>query len=278
MPIIAPKQRVDAPAASPLPGGLFSQFSPIEDSSVRWENGVTWEDVERDQLGAIGQWQSPGAVPGLPKTLTNPKGLALESQLPLTVYAAFRTTVLDHSPAEATQVAGARLLAQEEHAVEQALWTGAPSRGLGLNKVRSYAAKGSGKLDLSQGLAVLEHYAAQYGFQPTLHIPRRLASILANAKLIKDARGGGFTTRLGTPVVVGAGYLDEMQIVATGPIVIYRGSAFTSTNDGGGFNESQNELTGVAERQYVLGFNKWDAFRVTVDAGIPQLDLKAAEE
>jgi len=93
MPIIAPKQRVDAPAASPLPGGLFSQFSPIEDSSVRWENGVTWEDVERDQLGAIGQWQSPGAVPGLPKTLTNPKGLALESQLPLTVYAAFRTTV-----------------------------------------------------------------------------------------------------------------------------------------------------------------------------------------
>ena len=278
MPIIAPKQRVDAPAASPLPGGLFSQFSPIEDSSVRWENGVTWEDVERDQLGAIGQWQSPGAVPGLPKTLTDPKGIALESQLPLTVYAAFRTTPLDYSPAEATQVAGARLLAQEEHAVEQALWTGAPSRGLGLNKVRSYAAKGSGKLDLSQGLAVLEHYASQYGFQPTLHIPRRLASIMANAKLIKDARGGGFTTRLGTPVVVGAGYSDEMQIVATGPIVIYRGSAFTSTNDGGGFNEAQNELTGVAERQYVLGFNKWDAFRVTVDAGIPQLDLKAAEE
>lgn len=278
MPIIAPKQRVDAPAASPLPGGLFSQFSPIEDTSVRWENGVTWEDVERAQLGAIGQWQRPGTVPGLPKTLTDPKGIALESQLPLTVYAAFRTTPLDHSAAEATQVAGARLLAQEEHAVEQALWTGAPSRGLGLNKVRSYAAKGGGKLDLSQGLAVLEHYASQYGFQPTLHIPRRLASIMANAKLIKDARGGGFVTRLGTPVVVGAGYSDEMQIVATGPIVIYRGSAFTSTNTDGGFNEAQNELTGVAERQYVLGFNKWDAFRVTVDAGIPQLDLQAAEE
>lgn len=278
MPIIAPKQRVDAPAASPLPGGLFSQFSPIEDSSVRWENGVTWEDVERAQLGAVGQWQRPGAVSGLPKTLTDPKGIALESQLPLTIYAAFRTTPLDHSSAEATQVAGARLLAQEEHAVEQALWTGAPSRGLGLNKVRSYAAKGSGKLDLSQGLAVLEHYASQYGFQPTLHIPRRLASIMANAKLIKDARGGGFVTRLGTPVVVGAGYSDEMQIVATGPIVIYRGSAFTSTNADGGFNRDQNELTGVAERQYVLGFNKWDAFRVTVDAGIPQLDLKAAEE
>lgn len=278
MPIIAPKQRVDAPTASPLSGGLFSQFSPIEDSSVRWENGVTWEDVERAQLGAIGQWQRPGAVPGLPKTLTDPKGIALESLAPLTVYAAFRTTPLDYSPAEATQVAASRLLLQEEHAVEAALWSGAPSLGLGLAKVRSYAAKGAGKLDLSQGLAVLEHYAAQYGFQPVLHVPRRLASIMANAKLVKEARGGGFATRLGTPVVVGAGYADEMQIVATGPIVIYRGQAFTSTNAEGGFNKDQNELTGVAERQYVLGFNKWDAFRVTVDAGIPQLDLKPAEE
>lgn len=278
MPIIAPKQRVDAPTASPLPGGLFSQFSPIEDSSVRWENGVTWEDVERDQLGAVGQWQRPGAVPGLPKTLTDPKGIAPESLAPLTVYAAFRTTPLDYSPAEATQVAGARLLTQEEHAVEAALWSGAPSLGLGLAKVRSYAAKGAGKLDLSQGLAVLENYAAQYGFQPVLHIPRRLASLLASAKMIEDVKGGGFATRLGTPVVVGAGYADEMQIVATGPIVIYRGQAFTSTNAEGGFNKDQNELTGVAERQYVLGFNKWDAFRVTVDAGIPQLDLKPAEE
>lgn len=278
MPIIAPKQRVDAPAASPLPGGLFSQFSPIEDSSVRWENGVTWEDSERAQLGAIGQWQSPGAVPGLPKSLTDPKCITLESQAPLTVYAAFRTTPLGHSPAEATQIAASRLLMQEEHAVEQALWTGAPSRGLGLGKVRSYAVKGAGKLDLPQGVAALEHYAAQYGFQPTLHVPRRLGSLLASAKIIKDSRGGGFETRLGTPVVVGAGYPDEMQIVATGPIVIYRGEAFTSTTGAGGFDKGQNDLTGLAERQYVIGFNKWDAFRVTVDAGIPQLDLKAAEE
>lgn len=279
MPIIAPKQRVDSPAAQPLTGGLFSQCPPIEDSSIRWENGVTWEDVERAQLGAIGQWQRPGTVPGLPKTLTDPKCLALESQAPLTVYAAFRTTPLGHSPEEATQVAASRLLLQEEHAVEQALWTGAPNRGLGLGKVRSYSVKGSGKLDMSHGLAALEYYASQYGFRPTLHIPRRLASLMASAKLIEAAPGNrGFQTRLGTPVVVGAGYPDEMQIVATGPLVIYRGAAFTSTNGGGGFDKETNDLTGVAERQYVLGFNKWDAFRVTVDAGVPQLDLKAAEE
>ena len=278
MPIIAPKQRVSAPATSPTTGGLFSRFAPIEDSSIRWENGVTWEDAERADIGSIGQWQSPGTVAGLPKTLTDPKCITLESQAPLTVYAAFRTTALDHSPAEATQIAAARLLAQEEHAVEQALWTGAPGPGLGLGKVRSYAVKGTGKLDLTQGVAVLEHYAAQYGFQPTLHVPRRLASLLASAKVIEESGGGGLATRLGTPVVVGAGYPDEMQIVATGPVVIYRGEAFTSTNGAGGFDKGQNDLTGLAERQYVVGFNKWDAFRVTVDAGIPQLDLKAAEE
>ena len=278
MPIIAPKQRISAPATSPTTGGLFSQFAPIEDSSIRWENGVAWEDVERADIGSIGQYQRPGTVAGLPKTLTDPKCITLESQAPLTVYAAFRTTPLDHSPAEATRIAAARLLAQEEHAVEQALWTGAPGRGLGLGKVRSYAVKGTGKLDLSQGVAVLEHYAAQYGFQPTLHVPRRLASRLATAPGIEEGRGGGVATPHRPPPVGGAGYSDEMQIVATGPVVIYRGEAFTSTNGAGGFDKGQNDLTGLAERQYVVGFNKWDAFRVTVDAGIPQLDLKAAEE
>ena len=72
MPIIAPRQRISAPATSPTTGGLFSQFAPIEDSSIRWENGVTWEDVERADIGSIGQYQKPGTVAGLPKGLDNP--------------------------------------------------------------------------------------------------------------------------------------------------------------------------------------------------------------
>jgi len=41
--------------------------------------------------------------------------------------------------------------------------------------------------------------------------------------------------------VVGAGYPDEMQIVATGQIVIYRGEAFTSTNGAGGGDKAAEE-------------------------------------
>ena len=70
MPIIAPKQRIEAPVTQRLKGGLFSRFAPIEDSSIRWENGVTWEDVERADIGTIGlapsracprSWTSPRA-------------------------------------------------------------------------------------------------------------------------------------------------------------------------------------------------------------------------
>ena len=109
MPIIAPKQRIEAPVTQRPTGGLFSQFAPIEDSSIRWENGVTWEDVARADIGSIGQYQKPGTVKGLPKTLDTPRGVTLESLEPLTLYAVFRTTPLDHTPEEAVAIAAQRL-------------------------------------------------------------------------------------------------------------------------------------------------------------------------
>ena len=129
MPIIAPKQRISAPVTARPTGGLFSQFAPIEDSSIRWENGVTWEDVARADIGAIGQYQKPGTVKGLPKTLDTPRGVTLESLEPLTLYAVFRTTPLDHSPEEAVAIAAQRLAQYEEYEVEKALWSGVKGAG-----------------------------------------------------------------------------------------------------------------------------------------------------
>jgi len=63
MAVVAPKQRVAAPATRPLNGGLFSQFAPIESDDHQWQNGVTWEDVAaaditRQTLDArTGNWQ-----------------------------------------------------------------------------------------------------------------------------------------------------------------------------------------------------------------------------
>jgi hypothetical protein len=270
MPIIAPKQRIEAPVTQRLRSGLFSKFAPIEDSSIRWENGVTWEDVARTPLGTIGQYQKPGAVKGLPKVLDKPKGVTVESMEPLTVYATFRTTPLDHSPEEAVAIAAQRLAQYEEYAVENALWGGVGGAGPALTRVQEWA-NNSGAQPAEGAWNAAEKYAHTPGVAPTFHISRRLGSMLAGRQYIKvDPQSGEAYTIMGTPVVFGDGYDDTPPIIAsTGPVLIYRGDVFTSTNAGGGFDKGTNDLTAVAERQYVIAFNPDDAYfvKVSTDPG-----------
>ena len=264
MPIIAPKQRISAPVTARPTGGLFSQFAPIEDSSIRWENGVTWEDVARTDIGSIGQYQKPGTVKGLPKTLDTPKGVTLESLEPLTLYAVFRTTPLDHTPEEAVAIAAQRLAQYEEYEVEKALWSGVKGAGPALVNVQEWA-NNSGPQDAESAWNAAEHYARTPGIKPTFHVSRRLCGLLTARQMFECKPDGTFQTKMGTPVVAGYGYVDKPPvIVSTGPILIYRGDIFTSTNAGGGFDKGQNDLTAVAERQYVIAYNFDDAYKVQV--------------
>lgn len=264
MPIIAPKQRISAPATQPTRGGLFSQFAPIEDSSIRWENGVTWEDVARTDIGSIGQYQKPGTVKGLPKTLDTPRGVTLESLEPLTLYAVFRTTPLDHTPEEAVAIAAQRLAQYEEYGVEKALWSGVNGAGPALVNVQEWA-NNSGPQDAESAWNATEHYARTPGIRPTFHVSRRLCGLLTARQMFECLPDGTFRTKMGTPVVAGYGYVDKPPvIVSTGPIQIYRGDVFTSTNGAGGFDKGQNDLTAVAERQYVIAYNFDDAYKVQV--------------
>lgn len=270
MPIIAPKTRIEAPVTQRLRGGLFSKFAPIEDSSIRWENGVTWEDVERADIGTIGQYQKPGAVKGLPKVLDKPKGLTVESMEPITLYATFRTTPLDHTPEEAVAIAAQRLAQYEEYAIESALWNGVGGQGPALIRAQEWA-NNSGAQPAEGAWNAAEKFAHTPGVAPTFHISRRLGSLLAARQYINvDPKTGDAYTIMGTPVVFGDGYPDTPPIIAsTGPILIYRGDVFTSTNGAGGFDKGQNDLTAVAERQYVVAFNPDDAYfvKVSTDPG-----------
>lgn len=270
MPIIAPKQRIEAPVTQRLRGGLFSKFAPIEDSSIRWENGVTWEDVARTDVGTIGQYQKPGTVKGLPKVLDKPKGVTVESMEPITVYATFRTTPLDHSPEEAVAIAAQRLAQYEEYAVENALWNGVGGRGPALIRAQEWA-NDAGAQPAEGAWNAAEKFAHTPGVAPTFHISRRLGSLLAARQYINvDPKTGDAYTIMGTPVVFGDGYPDTPPIIAsTGPILIYRGDVFTSTNGAGGFDKGTDDLTAVAERQYVVAFNPDDAYfvKVSTDPG-----------
>nr|DAO76140.1 MAG TPA: hypothetical protein [Caudoviricetes sp.] len=264
MPIIAPKQRIEAPVTQRPTGGLFSQFAPIEDSSIRWENGVTWEDVARTDIGTIGQYQKPGTVKGLPKTLDTPRGVTLESLEPLTLYAVFRTTPLDHTPEEAVAIAAQRLAQYEEFEVEKALWSGVKGAGPALINVQEWA-NNSGPQDAESAWNAAEHYARTPGIKPTFHVSRRLCGLLTARQMFECLPDGTFRTKMGTPVVAGYGFVDKPPvIVSTGPIQIYRGDVFTSTNGAGGFDKGQNDLTAVAERQYVIAYNFDDAYKVQV--------------
>lgn len=264
MPIIAPKQRIEAPVTQRPTGGLFSQFAPIEDSSIRWENGVTWEDVARTDIGSIGQYQKPGTVKGLPKTLDTPRGVTLESLEPLTLYAVFRTTPLDHTPEEAVAIAAQRLAQYEEYEIEKALWSGVKGAGPALVNVQEWA-NNSGPQDAESAWNATEHYARTPGIRPTFHVSRRLCGLLTARQMFECKPDGTFRTKMGTPVVAGYGYVDKPPIiVSTGPIQIYRGDVFTSTNGGGGFDKGTNDLTAVAERQYVIAYNYDDAYKVQV--------------
>ena len=264
MPIIAPKQRIEAPVTQRPTGGLFSQFAPIEDSSIRWENGVSWEDVARTDIGSIGQYQKPGTVNGLPKTLDTPKGVTLESLEPLTLYAVFRTTPLDHTPEEAVAIAAQRLAQYEEFEVEKALWSGVKGAGPALVNVQEWA-NNSGPQDAESSWNAAEHYARTPGIKPTFHVSRRLCGLLTARQMVECKPDGTLQTKMGTPVVAGYGYVDKPPvIVSTGPIQIYRGDVFTSTNAGGGFDKGTNDLTAVAERQYVIAYNYNDAYKVQV--------------
>lgn len=264
MPIIAPKQRIEAPVTQRPTGGLFSQFAPIEDSSIRWENGVTWEDVARTDIGSIGQYQKPGTVKGLPKTLDTPRGVTLESLEPLTLYAVFRTTPLDHTPEEAVAIAAQRLAQYEEYEIEKALWSGVKGAGPALVNVQEWA-NNSGTQDAESAWNATEHYARTPGIKPTFHVSRRLCGLLTARRMFECLPDGTFRTKMGTPVVAGYGYVDKPPvIVSTGPIQIYRGDVFTSTNGAGGFDKGTNDLTAVAERQYVIAYNFDDAYKVQV--------------
>lgn len=264
MPIIAPKQRIEAPVTQRPTGGLFSQFAPIEDSSIRWENGVTWEDVARADIGSIGQYQKPGTVNGLPKTLDTPRGVTLESLEPLTLYAVFRTTPLDHTPEEAVAIAAQRLAQYEEYEIEKALWSGVKGAGPALVNVQEWA-NNSGPQDAESAWNAAEHYARTPGIRPTFHVSRRLCGLLTARQMFECKPDGTFQTKMGTSIVAGYGYVDKPPvIVSTGPIQIYRGDVFTSTNAAGGFDKGQNDLTAVAERQYVIAYNYDDAYKVQV--------------
>lgn len=255
---VAPAAVVEGPSRSPLPFGLFSVLAFRPDTAGRWLNGVAWETGTCAPARGIAD---PDCDPGTP-TEGLPKDLTFEQDIvgatPFTVYGAYSCSVGSVAPERAAELARAHLLAREEARVEQALWEG------DLDNVPNLVAAvtGAGAGATVTGATIEEAWAAlegrlgeEYGSLGVIHAPRALA-LVALAKGVLETTGGRLRTKLGTPVVAGAGYPDEGRIIGTGAMFGYRSEVFAPAPAGGYvIDHRQNDLLAIAERTYVVGFD-----------------------
>lgn len=117
-----------------------------------------------------------------------------------------------------------------------------------------------------QGLATLEAWTGDnYGYVPTFHMPRNLASILATRAAIHQ-QANHLETKLGSLVAAGAGYsvdtgpnasapvAGETWMYATGAVQVWRGNAITGEPHlAKTAGEYDNTIKTLVERPYVIG-------------------------
>lgn len=278
----ATAQVVEPIARTPLPYGLFSAVTPRTAGTNRWENGVTWEALTCDPAGGIGDPTCTPTDPsqteatGLPKALVAGENLGEASRF--TTYGSYTCGAAGHSIEYAQERATEHLVAREEARVEQALWTGDLDNTPDFSTAVTAT---TGPQDPCTAVAVAENVIAEtYGSLGVLHVSRGGAQIL----LCEDAlvvRGQRLFTKMGTPVIAGAGYPNThpdgateggFWIVSTPALMLYRSEIFyPSSRTGDLLNRGLNNINAVAERDYVVGWDPCGVFAYETN-----VDLDAA--
>lgn len=254
---------VDPITRQPLGFGLFSVLTPRPSGEDRWQiEGVQWETLACAPASGIGQVCVEGAVTGLPKNL-NLGGGDMGEALPFTIYGSYSCNPVG-APSVQTLAdrATEHLLAREEARVEQAVWTG------DLDNVGFVTgAEDAGAGSLKRAIANLEQWlATNYGSKGVIHMNRAAALLAIDAGVI-EVKGTSLQTKLGTPVVAGAGYpgtgptgqaptANTTYLYATPAMLGYRSDVFPGVDPvEAGLDRSTNLLHAVSERTYAVG---WD--------------------
>jgi hypothetical protein len=251
-PLLMPAVLTEAPARLPLPGGVFSVISFR--TGDHWSTGgMEWESETCDPVDIIGAPDCDTA-PGLPKNLLTNGGGSGEAS-PFSVYGHYQCSPIGNSLEWAQAKARNHLLNREEQGVESVLWNGGATPWLDPAAATDLGTAS----DEEVALALLEQYSAlMFGSLAVIHMSRFSASILASKNDIKMV-GGRLYTALGTPVVAGSGYGDPtnttFDMFVTPPLFGYRSEVFEpSSFPGDLLDTATNDLYGVAERSYVIGW------------------------
>lgn len=260
----APATVVDPIARTALPFGLLSAVTPRPAGDSRWENGVVWEPLACGPASGIGEVDcETQAASGLPKTFPAPGGT--DEATAFTIYGSYECSPMGHTLEYAQERATEHLLAREEARAEQALWTGDLGNTPNFSDADTQA---GGALEPCLALATAEQYiGTNYGSLGVIHVSRLLAQVLLCEEAL-EVRGTRLFTRLGTPVIAGAGYPGTHPdgvtagewLIATPALMLYRSEIFTATNRPGDLlDRAQNNLFGIAERRYLVGWDECPA-------------------
>lgn len=258
------RHQVTPPIATPRRFGLFSQVeirtAQLTEAGLdeHWRLGVQWQSQNCAEVKVT---TSDCLVDGVNESDSGT--LKLEDDYcftaefaPFTVYAFNNDDIPGHTLAQHEANAIARLVNDEQRAVEAHVWAEILAAAGAATDYTAATAQ--------QGLGMLEaQWANTYGSTPTVHLPVAAATVLAHY-LYRE--GGRMFTLLGTPVVIGGGYVTatdspiEATIAITGPMVMYRSEINTQAN---AVAKATNQVSIIAERDYVVG---WDcnAFAATI--------------
>lgn len=250
---ITPTFEVTAPSRASLDYGLFSIAAPVTNEDAT-RNGIIWQGPACNSARGIGDvdCEDLESTVGLPRVFDT--GFTSGEGTKFTVYGDFLCSPVGVTPEQAEAAALENLLSGEEARVEQAFWSGDLGNVPNLAGANGYdAPQDLGTASTGKAaVAALEGWiASTHGARGIIHAGRGTAAYLAMSGVL-EVRNGRLVTKLGTPVVAGAGY-GEGALIATGAIDVYESAAFTNSDRPGDLlDRGKNNLHAVAERDYVI--------------------------
>lgn len=244
-------QLVEAPPVVPLPYGIFSVAEPRITTDEHWKLGVQWQS----QACSTTKVTTGPCIEPERGDLIPDDYCSVSQYEPFTVYAYNDDPVIGHTMNEDLANTIQRLIATEQRSVEEQLWASLVANSVSTVTLTAF--------NPGVVLGYLEQQLAEnYGGQGAIHMNRLTATYLWE---YLEVQGGKLVTKLGTPVVAGAGYdslvspLDKFKMFASGPVVIYRGDVDTREN---ALDRATNQVSIIAQRDYVLG---WDCVAYGVE-------------
>lgn len=272
MATFAPAQLVKGAVRQPLPYGLFAVLNFDTPMQPYWQaGGVTWDVAVTGDVNLVGHptgaGEAEGVLPGSP-SMGVPKNFdmapAIDKALPFSVYGQFKVSPIAYSQEEAEFKALESLVAKEQTKVEHALWTGEADNTPFLDDPDSTVAiTGTSPIEAIANLE--DHIASSYGSLGVIHMARSVAlKLLSSGNHCLETKGSLLQTKLGTPVVAGAGYAKD-EIKASPAMFGLRSEVFYSSQPGSpNMDPKNNDLYAIAERTYLIGYDSTGVGSVTL--------------